>query len=355
MQLARFPNQNQSFHKDLRQKINQHFESAKQLPTGNIVLHSKAIFLWSLLILLYVHLVFFTPIPIIALLECIIMGGVVSLIGFNVMHDGAHGSFSKYPWINEVAGMSINLLGANVYLWKSKHNNVHHTFTNIEGLDDDINASFFLRLSPEQKKLKIHKYQHIYFPLVYALLYFFWVFFADFKKYFTGKVGNVPIQKMDFRNHVIFWAFKVIFITLFVGLPIYMVGFVPWLVGFLLFGAFTGVVLSIVFQLAHTVEGTHFPVPDKVTARVEDEWAIHQIKTTANFATQSKLISWLTGGLNFQIEHHLFPNISHVHYPEISKIIRESCDNFGINYLEYPRFRQAVRSHVAHLRILGSN
>jgi linoleoyl-CoA desaturase len=94
-------------------------------------------------------------------------------------------------------------------------------------------------------------------------------------------------------------------------------------------------------------------VPNVQTGKVEDEWAVHQLKTTANFATKSKFVSWFTGGLNFQIEHHLFPHISHIHYPAISEIVKDVCKEYNIHYIEYPKVRLAVASHVAHLREMG--
>jgi len=140
---------------------------------------------------------------------------------------------------------------------------------------------------------------------------------------------------------------------MFLVVPILTVGFVDTLIGFLIMTLVAGFILSIVFQLAHTVEHTHFPLPDEATGKMEDEWAVHQIKTTANFATKNKLVSWLVGGLNFQVEHHLFPKISHVHYPAISKIIKKACQEYGIQYIEYKRVRTAVASHVAFLREMG--
>ena len=137
------------------------------------------------------------------------------------------------------------------------------------------------------------------------------------------------------------------------AIPIYTVGFSTWLIGFIIYGCFAGFVLSIVFQLAHTVEDTHFPQADPSTNKMEDEWALHQLKTTANFATRNRLISWWVGGLNFKVEHHLFPRISHVHYPAISKIIKKSCEDFNFPYIEYPRMRMAVVSHLVHLKNLS--
>jgi linoleoyl-CoA desaturase len=158
---------------------------------------------------------------------------------------------------------------------------------------------------------------------------------------------------MTLKEHFFFWFYKLAHAFIFVALPVYMVGFIPWLIGFLSMSLVTGFVLSIVFQLAHTVEHTHFPLPSDATGKMEDEWAVHQIKTTANFATKNKLVSWLVGGLNFQIEHHLFPKISHIHYPAISKIIKRACQEYGIMYIEYRRVRHAVASHVAFLKQMG--
>lgn len=163
----------------------------------------------------------------------------------------------------------------------------------------------------------------------------------------------MDLKKMTPGDHLVFWGFKLFHAFLFIGLPIYVLGFVYWLVGFLIFTCVAGFVLSLVFQLAHTVEHTAFPLPDASTGKLENEWAIHQIKTTANFATGNPVISWLVGGLNFQIEHHLFPKISHVHYPAISRIIRQACREYGIEYIEYPKLRYAVASHVAFLKQMG--
>ncbi|MBK7873100.1 MAG: acyl-CoA desaturase [Saprospiraceae bacterium] len=355
MTAPKFLTQANSFHAELRKRINDYFIEVGKAKTGNYELFIKAIILVVSFAFIYIHLVFFTPWYWVAVIECVILGGLTAAIGFNVMHDGAHGSFSKYKWLNEVAGLSLNFLGANVFLWKTKHNVVHHTFTNIDGVDDDIDARPFLRMCETQKYYKMHRYQHVYFWMAYSLLYLYWIFFTDYEKYFTKKVGNMPIKPMNLKEHIVFWVFKIVHLALFVAIPIYLVGFLPWLVGFVIYGMFTGLVLSMVFQLAHVVEDTNFIVPVQPKNEIEDEWAIHQLSTTANFATKNKIITWLVGGLNYQIEHHLFPQISHIHYPAISKIIKEACAEYGIRYIEYPKTRMAIASHVAHLRQLGKN
>jgi len=355
MNIPKFPQLKPSFHSDLKRRITAYFEEVGHTSTGNYQLWTKAIILVISFLFVYVHLVFFTPVTWLAVLECLVLGGLTAAIGFNVMHDGAHGSFSRYKWVNEMAGLSLNFLGANNFMWKTKHNVIHHAYTNVDGIDDDIDAKPFLRLCETQKHYRLHKYQHLYFWAAYSLLYLYWIFVTDYKKYFLGRIGDYPLKKMKLSDHISFWSFKILHLFLFIFLPIQTVGFSTWLVGFLIYGLFAGFVLSIVFQLAHTVEHTHFPVADVVSNKMEDEWAVHQIKTTANFATNNRVLSWLVGGLNFQIEHHLFPKISHIHYPAISKIIRQACQEHGINYVEYPRLRLAVSSHVAYLRHLGQH
>lgn len=342
-----------SFHTVLKNRIHDYFESKGVRSTGNFRLYSKALFLVVGFLAIYVHLVFFTPPTTWAIIECLLLGLFTSAIGFNIMHDGAHGSFSSKPWVNTLAASSLNFLGANTFMWKMKHNVIHHAYTNIDGIDDDLDAKPFLRLCETQKYYKMHRYQHFYFWLAYSLLYLFWIFFSDYKKYFTGKVGEIPLKKMKPKDHITFWGFKLLHIFLFVVLPIYMLGFETWGIGFLTYTLFAGFVLSVVFQLAHTVEHTHFPVVNAQNNKVDDEWAIHQLKTTANFATRNRLACWFMGGLNFQVEHHLFPKISHIHYPRINKIIKSTCAEFNVQYIEYRRVHNAFVSHVSYLKELS--
>jgi linoleoyl-CoA desaturase len=343
-----------NFHKELKQRVNNYFIENNKKSTGNFSLHFKAVLLWTLFVTFYILTVFFYTNAWVGVLETFILGGLTAAIGFNVMHDGGHGSFSDSPFWNKMAAFSVNGLGASMLMWNNKHNIIHHTYTNIDGIDDDIEIKPMLRMCETQKKYKVHRFQHIYVWFLYTMLLLIWVFATDYTKYFRKKVGNVPIKKFSAFDHFAFWAAKVFYYAMFIALPIYMVGFLPWLVGFLIMAMFAGFVLSIVFQLAHTVEETAFPVPLEATNDIENEWAIHQIETTANFATKNKVISWLVGGLNFQIEHHLFPKISHVHYPAISKIIKSTCEEFNVKYIEYKRMRDAIISHTLYLKRMGT-
>ncbi|RZK27315.1 MAG: acyl-CoA desaturase, partial [Hymenobacter sp.] len=276
-----------SFHAELKRRAAQYFQTEAKAQTGNNALLGKAILLVSSLVALYTHLVFFTPALGWVVLECVVLGTVVALVGFNVMHDGAHGSFSRFPRLNRAAAFTLDVLGGSSYMWDAKHNTVHHMYTNIDGVDDDLDIRPWMRLTPDQPRHRAHRFQHLYFGFFYCLLFISWILFTDYQKYFTRRIGSVALKPMSLNDHLIFWGFKVFNLGLFIGLPVYMVGWQSWLVGFLVSGAVAGFVLSIVFQLAHTVEQAAFPVPHETTRKMEDEWAIHQLRTTANFATDN--------------------------------------------------------------------
>jgi len=353
MALPKFAQVSQGFHTELKKRISDYFSSTGMKPTGNWMLYSKALILTISYIAMFTHLVFFDPVLWVAIAECVVLGMATAFIGFNIMHDGAHGSFSTSPAVNKLAAISLNILGGSSFMWNIKHNIIHHAYTNVDGVDDDIDAGILLRMARTQRKLKMHRFQHLYFWVLYAILYIYWIFVSDYRKYFSGRIGTMLLKRMSFKDHFTFWAYKLLHIAMFIALPIYMHGVAAWAIGFVIFSTVAGFILSIVFQLAHTVEHTHFPMPDEATGRMADEWAIHQIKTTANFATHNKLVSWLVGGLNFQVEHHLFPKISHIHYPRINKIVKQTCKEFGIEYIEYPSVRKAIRSHINYLREMG--
>lgn len=350
MQRVSFNNKNSEFFKSLTSKVDQYFKSNNIKETGNYKLYLKTILLGLSLITLYITLVFFTPPGWVSILLCCLMGLTLAGIGFNVMHDGAHGSFSTKPWVNELMGYSLNVMGGNVLLWKYKHNVNHHSFTNIEGMDDDIDIKPFFRVNEQQPKYWFHKFQHVYWVILYGTTYFFWVFWMDFQKYFSRKIGTIAVRKMEVKEHIGFWMTKLFYIFIALVVPMMVAGVGPTLTGYAIVIFVCGLTISVVFQLAHVVESAEFPEPNPANNKIEEEWAVHQIKTTVNFSTQSAFLRWFTGGLNFQVEHHLFPKISHVHYPAISRFVRETCKEFGITYNEYPTFMQAVRSHVHHLK-----
>ena len=349
----KFPIATPSLHAALKTSVAQYFDQGDLKSRGNGQLYAKALIILAGMVALYVHLVFFTPIWYVALPECALLGLFITGTGFNVMHDGSHGSFSQRTWINTLAGATLECLGGSAYIWKVKHCILHHTFTNVEGVDDDINIGYLMRVNVHQRKLRMHRFQHLYCWFLYMMVYIVWVYQVDYQRYFTGRVGPVPMPKMSLAEHLKFWAGKILNTFLFVVIPISRVGVAHALIGLAITMATAGVALTIVFQLAHTVEHTDFPLPDSSDNKLPDEFAIHQIATTANFATQSRLVTWLVGGLNFQIEHHLFPKIAHVHYPQISRIVRQVCLERNIPYVEHTTMRKAVGAHLRHLQAMG--
>jgi linoleoyl-CoA desaturase len=246
----------------------------------------------------------------------------------------------------------MNALGSNAFIWKIKHNVVHHTYTNVDGLDDDIAKSPVLRLCPTQQWKPAHRFQHIYMFLVYSLSTILWLLLTDMMKYFSRKIV-VTEMKISLKEHIIFWVSKALYIFFYAVIPILLVGWQAWLIGYLVVNVTMGITISVVFQLAHVVEKTTFEEAGDHNKQIDTEWAIHELQTTANFAPESKAISWFVGGLNFQVEHHLFPRISHVHYPAISKIVKDHCAKFNIPYHYYPTMTEAVASHVRVMKQLG--
>lgn len=276
-----------------------------------------------------------------------------ALIGLNIGHDAIHGAYSKDKKVNKALGVLFNIVGANDYMWKVTHNIVHHTYTNIPGHDEDIDQIPILRLNPKQKLWSIHRFQYIYAFLLYPLASITWVFMKDYKKFFSEKIGereNVHPRKEYFRLFI----YKIIYYSIFVALPFVVIDLAWWqiLIGFVFSHLMMGMTISAVFQLAHVVEGVDFPEPDE-NGYIENSWAIHQMHTTADFAQKSKAVDFLFGGLNFQIEHHLFPFICHVHYKKIAPIVKATAMEYGVPYHENKSFIGALRSHVRELKVLG--
>jgi linoleoyl-CoA desaturase len=348
-----FNNKQTDFTIALKKGVEEYFSNKNIEKTGNWRLYSKTIIVLATAIATYWVLVFVQPAAWISLLLCAVFGINLAVIGFNVMHDGAHGSYSKKHWVNEIMAYTLNLMGGSSMMWKMKHNVIHHTYTNIEGQDDDIDIKPFIRTNEHQKRYWFHRFQHIYFPVLYSLTLLWWVFQRDFLKYFTGKISGFKIRKMTFAEHVIFWVTKLVYVFVYLVLPMMMVGVGPAILGYLVASLVCGVVLALVFQLAHVVEDANFPMPDETTHKMDETWVIHQFATTADFSTRSKIMTWLTGGLNFQLEHHLFPKISHIHYPSLHKLIKELCEKYDVNMIVYPNFFKALQSHVLYLRSVG--
>jgi linoleoyl-CoA desaturase len=348
-----------NFFGDLRENIDAYFDHNNLSKFGGNQLIFKAIFMISLYIIPYFLMLFLNLTGWQMFGLCIVMGLGVAGVGMSVMHDAIHGSFSKYPLVNKVFGATLYFLGGNVYNWDVQHNKLHHTYTNVHGIDEDITGKPFLRLSYEEKHRFIHRFQHFYAFFLYSLMTisFLW---KDFKEiYLYNKMASSGIVKAFPRKELItLFITKVVYVLFIFGLPIYLTTNITigeWAIGFMAMHLTAGLILSTVFQLAHVVEGaTDQPAPDE-KGTIENAWAIHQLLTTANFAGKNKVLSWYIGGLDYQVEHHLFPNISHIHYPAISKIVKETASKYGIPYNDKGSFNTAVVSHIRMLRNIGND
>jgi linoleoyl-CoA desaturase len=349
-----FNNKSSAFYTSLKANVDRYFVEKKRKKTGDWRLYSKTLILVPSAIAIYCCLLTIEMPAFISLPLCSLLGLIFASIGFNVMHDACHGSYSSKKWVNELVGYSLNAMGGNAFIWKFKHNIVHHTYTNVDGVDDDIAKSPLMRQCASQKWVPAHRFQHIYVVLVYAISSFAWVCIMDFNKYFKQKVFTTPLQKMTPKEHFIFWISKILYVIFYVLIPASMVGWGPWAIGFAIMHVSMGLSLALVFQLAHVVEHAAFEAAAGMEHKlIENEWAIHQVKTTANFAPDNFLVNWYVGGLNYQIEHHLFPRISHVHYPAISKIVKETCEQYNLHYNSFPTMTGSLVSHFKMMKQLG--
>ncbi len=348
-----FKNTDHSFFNSVKNSVDEYFYTHKLKRTGNRSLYIKAFLFIPLAIALYIFLLFGNYSAAGGVILSILFGLNLSIIAMNVMHDACHGSFSEKKWVNSLMGLTMNALGSNAFLWKIKHNILHHTYTNIDGIDNDIAVWPILRQSPVQKWKPVHRYQFLYMFPLYGISTLAWMFVDDFVKYFSKKISSTAITKISLKEHFLFWISKVFCFIFYMIIPAWVLGWQNWLTGFLIVHFTMGLCLTIVFQLAHLVTNTHFEAAEGDINQIKSEWAIHEVITTSNFATENKIISWFAGGLNFQIEHHLFPRVSHVHYPAISSIIKKECIKYQLPYNCYPTLNKAFISHVRFMKELG--
>jgi len=342
----------QAFQLEVRRRVNEYFRATGRQQRDCWQMYLKTAILLASFTILYGLLVFVADAWWQGLILAVLLGLSAAGIGFGIQHDGGHQAYSNVPWVNTLMAMTLELLGGSCYLWRWKHAVIHHTYVNITGHDTDIDLGILGRLSPHQKRRTYHRWQHFYLWPLYGLLAIKWQLVDDFIKLIRGRIGNQPFPRPKGWDLVIFVAGKAIFFTLAFGIPISFNSVESVLAYYGVAGLVAGIVLSVVFQAAHCVEEAEFPMP-KETGRIGQPWAIHQAETTVNFARRSRVAAWFLGGLNFQIEHHLFPRISHAHYPAISRLVEEVCRDFGVKYAQHATFWAAMASHFRWLRRMG--
>lgn len=349
---------NPDFIRTLRKRVITYFEENNISTHGNWKMVTKTVVMLSLLFGPWVVMVvggISSPWAVLGLYAIMAIGK--SGVGFSVMHDACHGSYSRYPWVNKVLSYTMNFLGGNARNWKIQHNILHHSFTNVEGMDEDIAPpAWLLRFSPHAKRYWIHRMQHIYGWVLYALETLMWCTTKDFISLAKYRREGL-LKKEDGKFGVLItktFIWKLVYFGYILVIPILTTNVSWWVVilGFVLMHLITGLLIALVFQAAHVMPDMEYPLPDD-DGNLENNWAVHQILTTTNFAPKSHVFGWFIGGLNFQIEHHLFPNICHIHYKKISSIVRRTAEEYGIPYHSKKYFVQALADHARMLKLLG--
>lgn len=317
----------------------------------------KTIFMFSLYLVPYVLMItnaFGTVWAFYALYA--VMGFGAAGIGLSIMHDANHGSYSSRKWLNDALSYTLNLVGGHSILWKVQHNVLHHTYTNVHDVDEDISPKGVLRMAPASKWRPMHRWQHYYAWFFYGLLTMAWVTAKDFKAIVRYQ-QNGMMQMMNVsivKEWIVMVLSKIMYYGYILILPMILLPFAWWqiLLGFFILHYITGFILAIIFQPAHVIDGTEYPMPD-AEGNLENSWAIHQLHTTTNFGHRHRIFSWYVGGLNYQVEHHLFPNICHVHYRNIAPIVEQTTKEFGLPYKSKDTFIEALVAHTKLLKELG--
>ena len=358
-QIVKFaPRGKDGFYDVLKGRVNDYFQTNNLSPYSNTKMYIKTAAMLSMYFVPYFIMV--TGLSAVSIwmfyAMWLLMGFGVVGIGTSVMHDSNHGAYASNKGVNNFLGGVLNVLGGYAPNWKIQHNILHHTYTNIEGLDEDIDGGKGLRMTPDKPLKPYHRYQYIYAWGLYCLMNLYWIVAKDYKLLFRyAKVGLLQNQKLTLKRALIELSLlKVFFIAYIIVLPILFSG-VAWyhvVIGFFAMQLIAGFSLAVIFQPAHVVETSDYAKPSD-DRKMENNWAVHQVLNTADFAPNNKLVSWFIGGLNFQIEHHLFPHICHVHYPEIAKIVAATAADFDIPYQVMPTFRSAIVAHGRMLKKLG--
>jgi linoleoyl-CoA desaturase len=349
-------NHNVEFYKTLQHRVREYFKENNKSRYANPNMVLKTIFMISLYLVPFLLLTLTIENVGWTFLMWVLMGFGMAGIGLSVMHDANHGAYSKNKGVNKMLGFVINLLGGNDVNWRIQHNVLHHTYTNVTGMDEDIDPGKVLRFSPHAERYKLHRYQHVYAWFFYGLMTLMWCTVKDYRQAVRYKrMDLMKTQNVSFGGLLATIIIsKLVYFAVFLGLPLAFSPMAWWgtVLCFLLMHFIAGLVLAMIFQPAHVVPCSNYPVPDN-SGNIDADWAVNQLFNTMNFAPKARMFSWYVGGLNFQIEHHLFPNICHVHYDKLSKIVRETATEFDLPYFTQKTFYGALREHTIMLKNLG--
>jgi linoleoyl-CoA desaturase len=341
----------------LRNRVNLYFSESKISRYANANMVIKSIVMFAIYFVPYIVLLSgVVESPGFILFMWCVMGLGVAGIGLNIMHDANHGVYTKNKFWNTVLSYTMELVGSSAAVWRIQHNVLHHAYTNIQNSDEDINGiPFLLRFSPHQKRYRIHRFQYLYAWFFYGLMTLVRIFYSDFAQLFRFRKEGHFRSSREFRKELFILIFsKAIYFTYILVIPslVLPVSFGFIFVCFLLMHFIAGFILAVIFQTAHIMPDLEFPLPDQ-NGKIDNNWAVHELVTTANFAPRSKILSWCVGGLNFQVEHHLFSNVCHVHYSKLSTIVKKTAEEYGLPYHSHKTFLGALINHAKMLKNLG--
>lgn len=344
------------FHKVLKKRVRQYFKTNKISRYADKKTAAKTVLMFLVyfipLTLLYVG--YFQSFTALILLY-IVMGLGKAGIGLNVMHDANHGTLFKNKTLNKLCALSMNLLGGSDLAWRYQHNYLHHTYTNIAGSDHDIETTPLLRNSPKQTWKSFHRFQYIYSWILYGLATISRISAREFILLSSAaETGYIKTKSELRKEYAKLLFFKISYVLVMLVFPYVLLDFSigQILLAFFLMHFITSVILISIFVCAHVMPSSTFEVPDE-NGKMKDNWAVHQMKTTTNFSQDNKLFTFLIGGLNHQVEHHIFPNVCHAHYPQIAPIVKKTAEEFNVPYHSQQSFFGAIGQHARVLKELS--
>jgi linoleoyl-CoA desaturase len=343
------------FKKELNRRVHDYFKSNQIKPRDNPAMYLKSLIIMVWLVSAWTFTVF-APVPgAVRAIGCILVGLAIGAVGMSVGHDANHGGYSKNRSLNRLIGLSYDVIGLSSYLWRFRHNFLHHTYTNVLDHDVEIHGDGLVRMTPDMKHLWYHRYQHIFIWFVYPFIPFYWSL-SDLKiALFERQYHDHQVPKLAPLEVITLVGLKLLGVVWLLGIPIFYAGYSPLvaLAGYTIAYMTYGLVICVVFMLAHVLEPAEFIVPQPDSHNIDDEWAIFQVRTTVDFAPRNPILNWYVGGLNYQVVHHLFPHVCHIHYPQLAPIVADVCAEFGIRYSVYDTFGGAIQANYQWLKLMG--
>jgi linoleoyl-CoA desaturase len=336
----------------LRRRLERFFADAEISPKADPTMWGKIAIGMAVLAGSWIALYALRPAPLLFVALYVLGGLAQTFLLLNIAHDSNHNAISSRPVVNKSLNYVFDLCGISSYMWRILHHRGHHSCINVHGEDDALTGRGLLRFTPHEPHRPMQRFQHIYALLLYAMFSLDYVFVRDFECFFKPTHDYLTRTRHPAKEYVILFASKAFYITYMLILPVVLLHKSLWLVAgaFLLVHLIVGLSVALVFQTTHTVDSTYFP-----TSRDEfDNGVYHIFATTADYATERPIVGWLAGGLNHHVAHHLCPFVCHTHYAPLSRIIKETAEEFGVPYRQHPTMTRAIWSHLVLLKQLGN-